>query len=169
MKFVTGPVTIGIDPGLSGAVAFLPHVENILPWVEDMPTMGHSPTGFVKRAVDCRALARMLEPYSMAGTGRVFMERVNAFPGQGVGSMFSLGMSFWGAFGVCAALAMETHLVQPKDWKNHFRLDKDKELARALASRYFPSVVLSRKKDHGRAEALLIARYGKEKHEQPNR
>lgn len=162
MKYVTGPVTIGIDPGLSGAVAFLPHTEGFLPWVEDMPVIGHSKTGFVKRAVDVLALARMLEVFGIAGQGRVFLERVNAFPGQGVGSMFSLGMSFWGVAGVVAALGMELHLVEPKDWKGHFRLSKDKELARALASRYYPSVDLGRKKDHGKAEALLIARYGKE-------
>ena len=160
MKYVSGPVTIGIDPGLSGAIAFLPR--DWPPFVEDMPTMGHSKTGFVKRAVDCRTLARMLEPYSMTGSARVFLERVNAFPGQGVGSMFSLGMSFWGAFGVCAALALEIHLVEAKDWKGHFRLNKDKELARALAIRYYPDIKLSAKKHHGRAEALLIARYGKE-------
>lgn len=164
MKFVTCPVTIGVDPGLSGAIAFLPHDATLaLPWAEDMPTMGHSKTGFVKRAVDCRAVALMLEQYAMMGTARVFMERVNAFPGQGVGSMFSLGMSFWGVFGVVAALGLEIHLVEPKDWKAHFRLTKDKELARALASRYYPGVNLTAKKHHGRAEALLIARYGMER------
>lgn len=160
MKYATGPVVIGIDPGLSGAVAFLS--EDWGAWVEDMPVIGHSKTGFVKRAVDCRELARMLEPFAMHGTPRVFIERVNAFPGQGVGSMFSLGMSFWGAFGVCAALACEIHLVEAKDWKGHFRLNKDKELARALAQRYYPDAILSAKKHHGRAEALLIARYGNE-------
>jgi len=161
VKYVTGPVVIGIDPGLSGAIAFLPR--DWPAWVDDMPVMAHSKKGFVKNAVDCRALARMLEPYAIAGTGSVFMERVNAFPGQGVGSMFSLGMSFWGAFGVCAALAMPITLVEAKDWKGHFRLNADKELARALAIRYWPDIKLSAKKHHGRAEALLIAKYGKEK------
>ena len=162
MKYVTGPVTIGIDPGLSGAVAFLPHDGIAQPWVEDMPVTGHSKTGFVKRAVDVVALAKMLEPFGISGQGRVFLERVNAFPGQGVGSMFSLGMSFWGVAGVVAACGMPLHLVEPKDWKAKFRLQADKEMARALASRYYPGCTLTAKKHHGRAEALLIARYGKE-------
>ena len=162
MKFVTGHVTIGIDPGLSGAIAFLPHEAGIEPWVEDMPVTGHSKTGFVKRAVDVTALSKMLAPLAMGGGTTAYLERVNAFPGQGVGSMFSLGMSFWGASGVVSALGISCHLVNPADWKAHFRLNKDKELARALASRYYPGVNLTAKKHHGRAEALLIARYGKE-------
>ena len=160
MKYVTGPVTIGIDPGLSGAIAFLPR--DWPAWVEDMPTQGHSKTGFVKRAVDCAALSRMLRPYGLSGNARCVMEKVNAFPGQGVGSMFSLGMSFWGAVGVVVALGIELHLAAPQEWKAHFKLNRDKELARALASRLYPAVDLSRKKDHGKAEALLIARYGQE-------
>ena len=161
MKYVSGPVVIGIDPGLSGAIAFLS--EDFGAWVEDMPVIGHSKTGFVKRAVDLVALARMLEPYGMSGTASAFLERVNAYPGQGVGSMFSLGMSFWGVAGVVCALGIPLTLVEPKNWKAKYRLGSDKELARALASRYYPLLDLTRKKDHGRADALLIARYGKEK------
>jgi crossover junction endodeoxyribonuclease RuvC len=91
----------------------------------------------------------------------VFIERVNAFPGQGVASMFSLGMSYWGAFSVAATLAYETRLVEPKDWKKYHRLNKAKDLARGMAQRLFPYIDLSRVKDHGRAEALLIAAYGR--------
>jgi crossover junction endodeoxyribonuclease RuvC len=152
---------IGIDPGLSGAIAWLG--PNGGAHVVDMPTIQLSKTGFVKRALDVNGLTILLDGYAAASCkASVFLERVNAFPGQGVASMFSLGMSFWGAAGVVSALKMPLHLVEPKDWKGHFRLNADKELARGLASRYYPSVNLTRKKDHGRAEALLIARYGQE-------
>jgi crossover junction endodeoxyribonuclease RuvC len=156
-------VVIGIDPGLSGAIAWLG--PNGGAHVVDMPTIQLSKTGFVKRALDVNGLTILLEGYAAATNPRptVYMERVNAFPGQGVGSMFSLGMSFWGAAGVIAGIGLALVLVEPKDWKGYFRLNKDKELARGLASRYYPSVDLHRKKDHGRAEALLIARYGQEK------
>jgi crossover junction endodeoxyribonuclease RuvC len=154
-------IAIGIDPGLSGAIAVLGDAGEVLDlW--DMPTIQVGKTGFVKRALDVNGLAKLLETAATCNT-RAFIERVSAFPGQGVGSMFSLGMSFWGAAGVVAALKIPFALVEPKDWKGHFRLNADKELARGLASRYYPSADLSRKKDHGRAEALLIARYGQEK------
>ena len=162
MKLVSGSVVVGIDPGLSGAVAFLPEPP-WLPWVEDIPTVVHSKSGFVKNAVDAMGLARMLEPYAMLGQARVFLEHVNAFPGQGVGSMFSLGMTFGTIAGVVAALRMPLQFVGPAEWKAHFKLTKDKDLARGLATRLYPDIDLSRKKDHNRAEALLIARYGKEK------
>ena len=151
-------IFIGIDPGLSGAIAVLwPDG----PVADDMPTVVYSKTGFVKRAVDLHALAGILRPYENLPC-QVFLERVNAFPGQCVGSMFSLGMSYWGAAGVCAALGLPLNLISPQDWKKHFKLNAEKDLARGLASRLFPSVDLSKKKDHGRAEALLIARYGQD-------
>ena len=154
-------ITIGIDPGLSGAVAVLSN-SGVL--VYEMPTVQTGKTGFVKRAVDLNGLANILRGLETFESP-VYLERVNAFPGQGVGSMFSLGMSYWGAAGVVAGLGLPLHLVESKDWKRYFRLNADKELARGLAARMFPSVDLSRKKDHGRAEALLIAAYGKSLHE----
>lgn len=52
----------------------------------------------------------------------------------------------------------------PTSWKRHFRLGSDEDASRALARRLWPACgVLERKKDHGRAEALLMARYGLER------
>jgi crossover junction endodeoxyribonuclease RuvC len=157
-------LVIGIDPGFTGAVAFIPRQGEA--WVEDMPVMAYSATGFVKRVLNPHGLSRILRAHVSSLdidpiNPVVFIERVNAFPGQGVASMFSLGMSYWGAFSVAATLAYETRLVEPKDWKRHFRLAKDKDLARGMAQRLFPHIDLSRAKDHGRAEALLIAAYGR--------
>lgn len=157
---------IGIDPGLSGAIGYL-HEDGFAE-AADMPTMAYSKTGFVKNAVDLNALATELWAASEghrlgAVPAAVFMERVNAMPGQGVGSMFSLGMSYWGAAGVVAALGLPLNLISPAEWKRHFRLDSNKDAARGLASRMFPGVNLARKKDHGRAESLLIAAYGRTK------
>lgn len=157
-------IAIGIDPGLSGAVAIIDtdgSGRSI-----GMPIAVYAKTGFVKNALDLNGLKTLLKDNayrnSLGINVRVFMERVNAMPGQGVASMFSLGMSYWGAAGVVAGLGLPLHLVTPMEWKAHFKLTKDKDLARGLASRLFPEVDLSRKKDHGRAEALLIARYGLE-------
>jgi len=171
VKFASGPVSIGIDPGIAGALAFVP--DGAAPWVEDMPTMAYSETGVTKRCVDGRALARLLEPFAIAGNARVFLERVQPMPSipgaggvrrsMGASSAFAFGMSYWGVACVVAALAIELHLIHPQTWKAHFKLKKDKEMARALAIRWYPTAPLTRKKDQGRAEALLIARYGKEK------
>lgn len=160
---VPGDYVVGIDPGLSGAIAILPCVRPPEPIVHDMPVFGYSPGGFVKTAVDLAALRALLAPYGVIGDVRAVLERVSAFPGQGVGSMFSLGMSFWGVAGVLAGLRIPMTLVEPKAWKGHYGLDKDKQRSIELARKMFPNIQLTRKKDHNRAEALLIARYGMEK------
>ena len=159
---MSAPV-IGIDPGLSGAIAV---ISGNYYAVHDMPVIPAGKGAFVKRAVDLEAVARILrESTSVFGkdhVGRVVIERVNAFPGQGVSSMFSLGMSFYGVAGVAAGIGLRVDLVGSAEWKRHFELDSDKEKSLTMARFRFPLVELSRKKDHGRAEALLIALYGKE-------
>lgn len=152
-------IYIGIDPGLTGAVAILQ--ENAPPIVHDMPTMAYGKSAQVGRALDCAALAAILYPFSRLGFGDVFVERVGAFPGQGVSSTFSLGMSYWGAVGVARALEFPVHLVEPRTWKSFFQLDADKAKSLTLARSLYPGVGLKLKRDHNRAEALLIARYGR--------
>jgi hypothetical protein len=44
-------------------------------------------------------------------------------------------------------------------WKKHFKLERDKELSRAMAVRLFPEAPLNLKKYSDRAEALLMARW----------
>ena len=83
-------------------------------------------------------------------------------PRQGVASTFKFGAPYGAVLGVLAALKIQTHLVAPAAWKKHFRLDSDKEKSRALALRTFAASPehFSRKKDHNRAEAALLALYG---------
>lgn len=155
-------IHIGIDLGVSGAIAFIPGSR--APFVVDMPVVRYSATGFVKNAIDPHTLARLLRANTEGidiTPCNVYIERVNAFPGQGVSSMFSLGMSYWGAYSVCAALGLPIQLIEPKEWKGFFKLAKDKALSRGLAQRLFPQCDLGRVKDHNRAEALLIAAYGR--------
>ncbi len=146
------PCIIGIDPGVGGAISFyFPEaVDRIC--VEDMPTIG--------KAVDGAALARRID--QMRPTMAV-VELVHSMPKQGVSSAFNFGDAFGTVKGVLAAMHVPMHLVAPGRWKKHFRLSADKEEARALAVRLWPSAEgLGRKKDHGRAEAALLARYGAE-------
>src|SRR3990167_3121570 len=93
-------------------------------------------------------------------------------PKRGVASMMSLGDTVGAIRGVIAARGLPIEWITPKDWKKHFGLkappeENDakrsamiKELARARAIQLYPEVDFHRKKDHNRAEAALIARYG---------
>jgi len=155
-------ITIGIDPGLSGAIGILKNGAYV--GVEDMPTVAKG-SGSVKNEVDPAGLVAILLRYTPAEESiAVVLERVNAMPGQGSSSIFSLGDSFGCARSVVAACRFELTYVTPAQWKKYFKLTSDKELGRALAVRMFPEAPLNLKKHADRAEALLMARWLYEVH-----
>ena len=145
-----GRCILGVDPGVSGAVAFYypEHPDRVV--TEDVPVAAgeiNVPT--------LRDLILEMKP------GFAWVERVHSMPKQGVSSSFAFGMAFGTVRGVIQALGVPMELVTPQRWKKAYRLDSDKEKARALALRLWPmSKQFSRKKDHGRAEAALIAKFG---------
>lgn len=161
------PFCLGIDPGLSGALALLdPHGK--LVDVQDMPTMIRgSGKGRTKHQVNASALSKIIRFMSCAASVSERMpisavvEHVSAMPGQGVSSMFSMGDSFGVIRGVLAALEIPMETVHPRRWKKQARLlGAEKDAARTVASQLYPQADLSRKKDIGRADAILIARTG---------
>lgn len=146
---------IGIDPGLSGAIAYLTPTD-LQVW--DMPTLEIIRGKKKKRELDELALADILEDLN----GKVFLEKVGAMPGQGVSSMFSFGQSYGVVRGIIAAYQMERELVPPATWKAKLKVRKGKDAARLRASELMPkySGLWPLKKHDGRAEAALIAYYG---------
>jgi len=149
-------VIVGIDVGVDGAIAALDDKLNYLScW--DMPTMALSAT---KRQVNPAAVARIFQTNGIK-SAIVYVERVGAFPGQGVTSMFNFGVSCGIVQGVLAALGIPMVLITPQTWKKRAGLSKKpKDMARTLAQQLYPRAELGRKKDIGRADALLIARFG---------
>jgi crossover junction endodeoxyribonuclease RuvC len=146
-------VILGIDPGISGAIAFyFPMVTDRIA-VADMPVAG--------REINAHELARAIRIHRPT---MAVMEKVSAMPGQGVVSMFNFGRSYGDVRGVVSAMDIPLHLVTPQRWKKHFSLSSDKDRSRMLAIRLFPTVAdqFKLKKHDGRAEAALIARYGAE-------
>jgi crossover junction endodeoxyribonuclease RuvC len=142
---------IGIDPGVSGAIAFVSE-DGELQQVFDMPVFKIKG----KSKLDVHQLGTILR---QAGEGRAVIELVGAMPGQGVTSMFTFGFATGALHGAVGALSMPLETVTPQKWKAHFRLGKDKDEARQLATRKWPHGPFSRVKDAGRAEAALIALY----------
>ena len=140
----------GCDPGLKGAIAFYFPKFPAQISVYDMPIVGNEVD-----AAALEAIIRQMKP------DLAVCELVGARPGQGVTSMFNFGVSFGRLTGVIAACHVPLSYVTPAKWKKSFGLSSDKEEARALAIRMWPaSAHFRRRKDEGRAEAALIARYG---------
>jgi hypothetical protein len=151
------PCILACDPGLSGAIAyFFPSAPDRVA-VDDMPVVD----GEVEPASIIRRIKQM-------GPTNAIIERVGPMPRDGAVQAFRFG-SAYAAVKVAVALAgVPYHLVTPATWKKHFRLagGKDgKEQSRALALQLFPASaeLFARKKDDGRAEAALLARYYAEK------
>lgn len=150
---------LGIDVGVTGAVAVFEDDGTPIE-VFDLPVMANGKRAArVKSQVNAGALARRLRVFGAPDVA--YVEAVAARPGQGVSSMFSLGHSLGTVCAVLATLSIPFLLVQPQAWKTQFGLRKaDKDASRTLAIRLCPTMDLSLKKHHNRAEALLIAAYG---------
>lgn len=144
-------VIAGIDPGITGAIAFYIVDQDARVAVYDIPVAGGE--------ICAPALASLLRQYSPS---LAVLEKVGAMPGNGGVSMFNFGRSYGDVRGVIGALNIPLHYVTPGVWKKHFGLTSDKDLSRKLAIQRFPAVEdhFRRKKDDGRAEAALIALYG---------
>ena len=150
---------IGIDPGLSGAIAVLENnkVLNIF----DIPVMSEGKKN--KRQLNSALLVNLLkENISKEEEVAVVVEQVNAMPGQGVTSMFNFGQTFGALKGICAALELPIFFVRPSKWKKHFELiNSSKDASRTKVIEMYPSFAekLSKKKDVNKSDAILIARF----------
>ena len=150
---------IGIDPGLSGAIAVLENnkVLNIF----DMPVMSEGKKN--KRQLNSALLVSLLkENIGQSEEVSIVVEQVNAMPGQGVTSMFNFGQTFGAIKGVCAALELPIFFVRPSKWKKYFELiNSSKDSSRTKAIEMYPmlSKQLAKKKDVNKSDAILIARF----------
>ena len=152
-------IVVGIDPGLSGAIAILENnkVLNIF----DMPVMAEGKKN--KRQLNSAQLVNIIKDSTKPDAEKaVVVEQVNAMPGQGVTSMFNFGQTFGAIKGVCAALELPIFFVRPSKWKKHFELiNSSKDSSRTKVIEMYPSLSsqLVKKKDVNKSDAILIARF----------
>lgn len=144
---------IGVDPGFTGAVAYVNRGKLLT--VADMPAVG----GDISTAL-LHQMVRMHEVEWAA------VEKVHSIPPPkgaqrtpGHASAFKFGLAVGMARMAVGDLLVPVEEPTPQVWKKSFGLDADKEKARALALKLFPdqAELFKHKKDHGRAEAALIA------------
>ena len=150
---------IGIDPGLSGAIAILENIKVLS--IFDMPVMAEGKKN--KRQLNSAQLVNIINDNTKNDEEiAVVVEQVNAMPGQGVTSMFNFGQTFGAIKGVCAALNLPIFFVRPSKWKKHFELiNASKDSSRTKVIEMYPNLSnqLAKKKDVNKSDAILIARY----------
>ncbi len=137
---------IGIDPGATGCAALIhDHGHDLFDWPGDPAPVVPIMVGWLVR-FDVRLAA---------------LEKVHAMPGQGVVSMFTFGENCGTWKGILATMHIPYVCPRPQDWQKGLvdrKAAKDiKAASLATARRLFPDADLGRKKDHGRADALLLA------------
>lgn len=153
-------IFIGIDPGLSGAIASYDTDTGALD-VHDVPTYELVRNGKKKREVDLHSCARIIDAMAKPAGSSILVEQVGSMPGQGVSSVFAFGKVYGILLGISAATFAPLDTVTPAVWKRAMGVTSSKDGSRAKASALLPrySGMWSRVKDDGRAEAALIAIY----------
>lgn len=150
---------LGIDPGLSGAIAILENKKVIS--LYDMPVMAEGKKN--KKQLNSAQLVNIIKENTINHEEiAVVVEHVNAMPGQGVTSMFNFGQTFGAIKGVCAALSLPIFFVRPSKWKKYFELiNSSKDSSRTKVIEMYPALSsqLTKKKDVNKSDAILIARY----------
>lgn len=147
---------MGIDPGLSGALALLDAGELI-----DIVDIDASHS-----RINAAHLAAVIQRWQ---PDFAICEAVTARPGQGVTSMFTFGHCLGTITAVIATLGVPYLLIRPQVWQSHFEIQSPSSAKaahkREIADRaeaLFPGAPLygprGALKD-GRSDALLLSRY----------
>jgi crossover junction endodeoxyribonuclease RuvC len=166
-------IFIGIDPGLSGAIAVIDgsNIDLI-----DTPIIkiekGKTPKGNVKikNKYNLWVMCEILKKQKQFADCKVFIERAQAMPKQGVSSMFSIGYGFAAWEMACVALNMPYEIVGPKTWQKEFGIagKHTKEESYIKCCQLYPEQSCKLKTVRGRiidgkSDALLICEFGRRK------
>ena len=139
MKF-----TLGIDPGMSGAMAIVSETGEAFS-LAFAKTTPHD-------------IVAYLGQYEIT---KAYIEGLNAMPGlfRGVVSTFKLGTNYGLWQGILTALSIPFERVYPLKWQTAMgcRTGGNKNVSKAKAQELFPAIKVT----HAIADALLIAEYGR--------
>jgi crossover junction endodeoxyribonuclease RuvC len=150
----------GIDPGLNGAYVFVNDAGEVI-GIGDLPT--HS----VGKAN--RKLRTELDLHTLCSTLREFrpdqavIEQVGPMPKQGISSTARFTYACGSIYCAVVALGLPASFVTPQRWQQHHRIGKGPDDAVRKVLQLHPGrhEQLKRKKDQHRADAVLIALYGR--------
>lgn len=180
-------IVVGVDPGLTGAISI--RDGSGLLQIHDMPQQVKSVKrkrnrqgvmqDYPKYEVSAAGVAKILHPSNLGLHAnfdvKIYIEQVGAVyrqdkqkaASQPLAATFQFGEGFGVLRGICEAYYGPENVIRvpPVKWKKHFGLLKtEKDAARlyAIDNISLPDVpeLLKRKKDGGRADALLICTYG---------
>lgn len=154
-------IILGIDPGQSGAIAWLDGSGALLR-VEDMPVFEVMRNGKPRRELNVHGLASLLSDFA---ADVCFYEQVGGMDGDSPSSAFTFGRIAGAAEAAVKLSGARFEFVAPHVWKRAMGLiGAAKDQSRAKATNRWPDYAktFGRKMDDGRAEAALLAEYGRQ-------
>lgn len=150
-----GAYILGIDPGKTGGLAVLDAHGKVVS-LHPMPMQA--------KEFDVETLFQIIQ--GLPEGSMVVMERVNAFPGQGVSSVWSFAYGVGLIHGLVRASHIPLELVSPVTWQKATcgPTGGDKQITVAWTTRIFPGASIvpkgCRKPHLGITDALGIAWFG---------
>lgn len=135
-------IYLGVDPGKSGSIAFLPEYGD--PWTISGDSTHRD----------------ILESIREAGAIHLgILEYVSSSPQMGVKSAFTFGQSYGALEMLLSATGVPFERVTPKKWQLAMgcRSGGDKNVTKRRAQELFPSLKVT----HRIADALLLAEYAR--------
>jgi hypothetical protein len=150
---------LGVDPGATGALAMIDDLGDLR--VADMPVFMVMRGKSDKAEVDVRALFDLLDEWR---PDVAYFEQVGGMKGQAAGAAFNFGRSTGLAEAAVKRCSGRFIAISPASWKRRMGLlGAGKDASRSLAANTFSAyaALFRRAKDDGRAEAALLAEYGR--------
>lgn len=146
----------GIDPGLNGGIAFISKKDV---YAVRIPLYKIKIGGKVRSFLDLPNILDLIDEHK---TDRIYIEKQQAMPSQGVSSTFKTGFNYGIYIGSFVALGYDYIEVTPRQWKKDLEVPADKELSMQRASELMPeaSGQWPFKAYDGVAEAAMIAYWG---------
>lgn len=152
-------IIAGIDPGQTGSLAIMfPDGSGVIDDVPMQTLRGKKSPAWAEWWSNWSRTIDMAEPDFFV------IEQVASRPQQGVASVFKFGRAFGFVHAIAAARGVPVHFETPNVWKRKMGLlNSDKNASRELVRQLFPGMAsrVERVKDDGRAEAILLAEYGR--------
>jgi len=158
-------IFVGIDPGITGAIAILSEDGHELVAAHRTPVIQAASGG--KREYNSRLMADLLiDLENDFGNLVVTIEKVHTMPRDGRVGAFNFGMGYGIWLGILAARHIAHTLVTPQAWQARMlaglpRGPHTKASAVKTATAMWPHLPIKAKADWGLADAALIAEYGR--------
>lgn len=163
---------IGADPGLTGALAVIDQDSRPIVVIDIGTRPREISKTVIKKEFDARSTRDRITYRLVHYTGHEWHGWIempfsiparpdNPSSGSKMMSMNSLFQTYGGILAMLDLMEVETHTVRPAEWKARMGITKQKDYSLGVARQLWPTIRLNLKKHHNRAEALLIAEYGR--------